>query len=81
MKKTLVDALERTGVIAVFILIFALPFYCGAKYDAENPYAEGSHWNYRIIIENGFVYKHQNGATFQIFNSDGTPLRAGKKIY
>lgn len=81
MKKIILNILERTGVVAVFIALFALPFYCGAKYDRENPYAEGEHFSYRIIIENGFVYKYQKGATVQIFNSDGTPLRAGKKIY
>jgi hypothetical protein len=47
----------------------------------SDPYGEGAHWDYRIHCENGFVYKHKHGMTIQVLNSDGTPLRCGKKIY
>jgi hypothetical protein len=39
------------------------------------------HWDYSIECENGFVYKVKNRAAMQIFNTDGTPLRCGHKIY
>ena len=48
----------------------------------KDPYSEGTHLQYQIRCENGFVYKvrHKEGA-IQVLNSDGTPLRCGKKIY
>jgi len=49
--------------------------------EPDNPYEEGSHWDYTIHCENGFVYKHTKGMTIQVLNSDGKPLRCGKKIY
>ncbi len=52
--------------------------YCESK---REPYEVGIHWDYNIECENGFVYKVKNRAAMQIFNSDGTPLRCGKKIY
>jgi hypothetical protein len=68
-----------------FLIAFAmgslfLMGYCESKKD---PYEEGMHMNYSIECENGFVYKtldHRRG-TIQIFNSDGTPLKCGEKIY
>lgn len=47
------------------------------------PYEEGMHWSYSIKCENGFVYKvlDKSRGTIQIFNSDGTPLKCGNKIY
>jgi hypothetical protein len=53
---------------------------CGGKSD---PYEEGMHWDYSITCEGGFIYKsldHHRG-TILILNSDGTPLRCGKKRY
>lgn len=49
----------------------------------SDPYSEGLHWDYQIIYENGFVYKQldRGRGTIQILNSDGTPLKAGHKIY
>lgn len=47
----------------------------------SDPYAEGLHWDYEIHCENGFVYKRTKGMTIQVLNTDGTPLRCGKKIY
>lgn len=64
-------------VILCFTLT-AIGLYCESKKD---PYQEGSHWDYAIICENGFVYKRKNRSTYQVFNSDGTPLKCGKKIY
>ena len=52
--------------------------YCESK---QEPYEVGSHWNYSIECENGFIYKIKDRAAMQIFNSDGTPLRCGEKIY
>lgn len=60
------------------ILCIILVQYCESKQD---PYEQGSHWDYSIQCENGFVYKIKNRASMQIFNSDGTPLKCGQKIY
>jgi hypothetical protein len=50
-----------------------------------DPYEEGMHLDYTIECENGFVYKVKGSAlssrSIQVLNSDGTPLRCGKKIY
>lgn len=69
----------------LFLILFSiccvlLGSYCESKKD---PYEEGIHWSYSISCENGFVYKildNRRGA-IQIFNSDGTPLKCGEKIY
>ena len=49
----------------------------------ENPYSEGMHWDYSITCEGGFVYKtlDQRRGTILLLNSDGTPLKCGKKRY
>ena len=49
----------------------------------SDPYQEGMHWDYSITCENGFVYKilGSRRGTIQVFNSDGTPLKCGHKIY
>lgn len=65
--------------IIVFVLIMII-----ANEACENnrdPYEEGMHWDYNIHCENGFVYKNQKHMTIQVLNSDGTPLKCGKKIY
>lgn len=64
--------------IAVIALLMTWGAYCESKKD---PYEEGSHWDYSIICENGFVYKRKDRGIYQVFNSDGTPLKCGKKIY
>lgn len=64
--------------VLLIALLMSLGVYCESKKD---PYEEGSHWDYTIICENGFVYKHTRGATLQVFNSDASPLRCGHKIY
>ena len=69
----------------ILLILFAIGLvvlgeYCESKKD---PYEVGSHWDYSIECENGFVYKSldQRRGSIQIFNSDGTPLRCGHKIY
>jgi hypothetical protein len=47
----------------------------------KDPYEPGMHWDYSIHCENGFVYKMKYRTAIQVFNSDGTPLRCGQKIY
>jgi len=66
--------------IGSFFGFLYLVAYCESKKD---PYEEGSHWNYSIECENGFVYKSldQRRGTIQVLNSDGTPLKCGEKIY
>ena len=62
------------------ILIATILFVVSCKND--DPYSEGMHWDYSITCENGFIYKSiSDRGTIQILNSDGTPLRCGKKIY
>jgi hypothetical protein len=66
--------------IGSFFGLLYLVAYCENQKD---PYEEGSHWNYSIECENGFVYKSldQRRGTIQVLNSDGTPLKCGDKIY
>lgn len=66
-------------VVFVTVVVF-LATWCESGRD---PYAVGAHWNYTIECENGFVYKvlDQRRGVIQIHNSDGTPLKCGKKIY
>jgi hypothetical protein len=65
------------GLILFIVVIFSIALSC----EPEDPYEQGMHWDYHIECENGFVYKVKNRAAMQIFNSDGTPLRCGQKIY
>jgi hypothetical protein len=62
-----------------FFSLFAMA-YCESHKD---PYQEGMHMSYTIQCENGYVFKilDMRRGTIQIFNSDGTPLKCGKKIY
>lgn len=60
------------------IALITLAEYCEQNKD---PYKEGMHLDYSIKCENGFVYKELNRGTIQVLNSDGTPLKCGKKIY
>lgn len=64
-------------ILFIFILLF-FGFWCESKQD---PYAEGVHMDYSIVCENGFIYKRTRYGIIQVLNSDGTPLRCGKKIY
>jgi len=66
------------GIIVFVVLAFIIGQSCESNRD---PYEEGMHWDYKIHCENGFVYKHQRHMTIQVLNSDGTPLKCGKKIY
>lgn len=73
-----------SGIViwAMAILIFVGIKWVSISGDETDPYSEGTHWQYQIRCENGFVYKvrGREGA-IQILNSDGTPLRCGEKIY
>lgn len=68
------------GFVLLALFLVTLGMYCESKKD---PYEEGTHWNYSINCENGFVYKvlDQRRGTIQVLNSDGTPLKCGEKIY
>ena len=69
----------------IFITLLAIGMvtlgsYCESRKD---PYEIGSHWDYSIECENGFVYKvlgDRRGA-IPILNSDGSPLKCGEKIH
>ena len=67
-------------LLLLAIGLVVLGEYCESKKD---PYEVGSHFDYSIECENGFVYKSLDNrrGTIQIFNSDGTPLKCGHKIY
>lgn len=65
-------------IFFIAISIITIAESCESKKD---PYEVGMHLTYSIKCENGFVYKEFDRGTIQILNSDGTPLRCGKKIY
>ena len=73
--------MEAIKNIGGFILLIAVMFFIAKSCVPSDPYEQGMHWDYSIECENGFVYKVKNRAAMQIFNSDGTPLRCGHKIY
>lgn len=71
------------SMLLLILLACGLTFlglYCESQKD---PYEIGMHWDYSITCENGFIFKilDQRRGTIQIFNSDGTPLKCGEKIY
>lgn len=68
-------------LIIIFLIFMAIGIGCQHCDSKRDPYEVGSHWDYSIECENGFVYKIKHRAAMQVFNSDGTPLRCGKKIY
>ena len=70
----------RDTMLILFGMIILPIFICLKCEEGKDPYQEGSHWNYSIECENGFVYKRHKG-TIQVLNSDGTPLKCGEKIY
>jgi hypothetical protein len=68
-------------LLLIMLLAFGLLFLAQYCEQSKDPYEEGSHLDYSIKCENGFVYKELNRGTIQVLNSDGTPLKCGKKIY
>ena len=78
MRKFLSDMSYFLFLVIFIVLAATAGLYCESKQD---PYEPGSHWDYEIHCENGYVYKIKNRAAIQVLNSDGTPLRCGQKIY
>ena len=70
-------------MIGFVLLVFLFMFLGMWMESKKDPYQVGVHWSYSIECENGYVYKvlDQKRGTMQIFNSDGTPLKCGQKIY
>jgi len=70
-------------LILITVIILSLPFVASYCESQRDPYEIGSHWDYEIICENGFIYKSRGRyfGAIQILNSDGTPLKCGEKIY
>lgn len=71
---------EILAIIAIMITLLLVGKYCESR---KEPYDIGSHFNYTILCENGYIYKvlEHNKGVIQILNSDGTPLKCGEKIY
>lgn len=71
------------GMISLILIAASLLFIAGYCESKKDPYEEGSHFDYYIECENGFVYKslNNNRGTIQVLNSDGTPLKCGEKIH
>ena len=67
----------------IFLIFFLSILGCEYLESKRDPYEIGSHWDYSINCENGFIYKvlSDRRGTIQILNSDGTPLRCGEKIH
>ena len=70
-------------LIVSFLLCFTLLLLFGYYDSTIDPYEEGMHMDYSIKCENGFVIKilESKEGAIQVLNSDGTPLKCGKKIY
>lgn len=67
--------------IIIFLIFISLSIGCQYCESKKDPYEVGSHWDYSIVCENGFIYKIKDRTAIQVLNSDGTPLRCGHKIY
>ena len=69
--------------ILLLIGLIVIPAYIGIKCESgKDPYEVGSHWDYSIQCENGFVYKSMpHKGTIHVLNSDGTPLKCGHRVY
>lgn len=78
----LINFFRKLSPLSKVSLGLLVLFFIWMVYDSTTEqYSEGMHFGYHIKCENGFVYKVKNRAAMQIFNSDGTPLRCGHKIY
>ena len=71
------------SMLLLILLACGLTFLGLSCESKKDPYEIGMHWSYSISCENGFIFKilDQRRGTIQIFNSDGTPLKCGEKIY
>ena len=68
-------------LLLLILFAFILLFFCVWCERKKDPYEVGTHMSYKIVCENGFIYKQTRYGTIQVLNSDGTPLKCGKKIY
>jgi hypothetical protein len=69
-------------ILSITFLGLGLLFLAIYFEQKRNPYQLGSHLDYSIECENGFVYKYRNHyGAIQVLNSDGTPLKCGREIY
>ena len=76
--------MEALRNITFFVAFITIPIFIAIKCEqGKDPYEPGSHLNYTIECENGFVYKtlSDRRGTIQVLNSDGTLLKCGEKIY
>lgn len=85
-KRNIFKNFLRNILYLVFGLLFmslVMGFIWGMWHTSKDPYSVGSHWDYSISCEDGFVYKHLSNrrGTILVLNSDGTPLRCGHKRY
>lgn len=69
------------NLLIFFAIAFSGLFIMAYFESMKDKYEEGWHMDYEIECENGFVYKKEHRRAIQIFNSDGTPLKCGNKIY
>lgn len=72
----------KIETIKIFFCLCAVMFSVFSC-NSSDQYEEGMHWDYSISCECGFKYKHLDNhrGTILLLNSDGTPLRCGKKRY
>lgn len=62
-------------IVALFIVAMTTAIVC-SKYDKENPYTVGMHWNYRVECESGYLYKVVRGqGVFPIKDSLNNQLK------
>lgn len=63
---------EIFSIIAISIIVLLTLIF---SFDNNDPYSEGSHYNYNIICENGFKYKQNNYGIILLLNKNGTPKK------
>lgn len=68
-------------LLTIFIVAILLLFTFNYLDSKKDPYEVGAHLDYDIISINGFIYMSADRGYIQVYNSDGTPLKKGHKIY
>jgi hypothetical protein len=66
------------GIFLTAIIVLLTFSYLDTKKD---PYEVGAHLDYDVKSINGFIYMSADRGYVQVLNSDGTPLKKGRKIY